>query len=220
MRTDYRSVYAVPDAAQGDEWIYGTFPNCKLLGLPCTIKVEALRDGDDQAKDVMGFAGMFKRGSPAIHVSGRDPYGGQTGPGRIRAVGMYSIDWLGLPESKWPAGVGCREPEAVSIVTWDDSHFEPKKWQHHSFWTPCSSTFTLCGIWCKTVIGHPFSVDEILAWIDESQKRPSYLKLNEKPHTTALRRLLETMVGSHNNGLGDVVLRRHTRWTYVWEPRV
>ena len=110
------SLYTVPASATGDARIYGRFEGQRILGQPCAITVERLEDSDERALDLLKRP-TFRRVGSAIHISGLDPFGKRTGPGFIRALGMYSIDYLGREDH--PSGCGSDAPEAVAILTWD-----------------------------------------------------------------------------------------------------
>ena len=210
---DHATVYTVPHGAEGLERVYGTFDDCRILGVPCTINVGMTPDGNSDCTDAFGFHGMFRRGCMAIHVSGRNQDGSHAQPGFIRALGHYEVVWPPHVTHP-PAGFGCRKPEYGVIVSDDPGY----GWQHHSKFAPCSSFFTLLGVWCCTVVDEPFTVPGLLADADRRLKRRSPMLLDEKPHTVALRRLLETVlrVTNHNLGVG-AMLKRSGRWGYVWE---
>lgn len=212
----FRSEYRTPAGAKGEARIYGDFPGCLLLGSPCTIKAAKQRDGWNEATDALGFSGVFARTGLAIHVSGRDDYGQKTGPGFVRGLARYSIDWLG--SKSHPSGLGCHKPEPAAIVTCDGGHRDPNEYHRVDRWTGCDYVFTLAGVlqWARTVNdGKEFTPVDILTWIDAMKKRT--YPLNESLHIATLRRLLEGAVGVSNNGLKNT-LHRSSRWRYVWTP--
>lgn len=219
------SVYVVPDNAAGDARVFGRFDSQRILGYPCSIVVDPLDDHDPQTADIFGRGGVFHRHGIAIHISGKDPFGKRTGPGFIRAIGAYAIDWLGR-ESPC-AGLGCRHAETAAIVTWDGDitgrGHRDDRWQHHALWSDSRGYITLAGLlewWRGDRERRTFTPRDVLAWIDnERGDAPgSTLSLTspDGQHTRAVRRLLESSVGVSNNGL-PATLRRMGRWSYCWE---
>jgi len=95
----------------GQDPVYGAWPDQCILGLRCTIRAEEMPSGDLRAMDALRVPGSFRRGGMAMHVSGRDKFDGHTGPGFIRALAMYSIDWGGANDipTDLPPGIGLRK---------------------------------------------------------------------------------------------------------------
>ncbi len=212
----FRTEYLIPEGARGEARIYGDFPGCRLLGSPCTIRTEKQADGWDGATDATGFPGVFAHGGRAIHVSGRDVFGRKSGLGFIRGLARYSVDWLGSKDH--PSGLGCHEPEAATIISFDGAHNTPERCYDLGFWGECRYIFTLAGVlcWARTVNeGKAFKPVDILKWIDAQKKRP--LPLNDPLHIAVLRRLLDGSVDIRKNGLKHT-LCRDGRWGYIWTP--
>ena len=214
------SEYSWSSSAQSWSKIYGEFPGCRILGAPCTIRSVRKNEGWPEAMDALGFSGVFSHVGMAIHVSGKDEGGRNTGPGRIRGLAEYSIDWLGA--EKHPSGLGCHKPEPAAIITCDGWHYRPDQYYQLFLWTGCNYIFTLAGVlrWSLEIdrMPLPFTPGNVLGWADKEQGRKSPMLLNEAPHVAALRRLLEAAVGSRNNGLTHI-LRRRGRWEYEWVAR-
>lgn len=215
------SRYAVPDTAAGNDRIYGRFADCQIIGKPCEIEATRLICGADVCVDALGVAGVFRRDGMAIHMSGINDAGEQTGPGFIRALSAYRVHWSGDHGSN-TAGLGCNgQDDPAAIVTCDsdrhgDSHYRPELWCHHAYYSPCSSFFTLAGIVELMKVGQVFSPASILKAADARLGRRSPMLLAERPHTTAMRRLLEEAVGVTNT-IHGVMLTRAGRWSYRFD---
>jgi len=217
MSSCHGSVYSVPDDAVGDARVYGRFEGQRILGSPCVITVERLDDGDPRALDLLRVPG-FRRVGAAIHISGLDPFGQRTGPGFIRALGLYSIDWHGREEH--PGGLGCAEPEPVAILTWDGdaggTYHRRDDWQHHVHYGACGSVLTLQAL--ADLFDDTFGPEDVCRRADEIQGRSRCLTYCEPQHIRAVRRLLDTHVGVQNNHIQPrATLRRASRWAYRWE---
>ncbi len=220
------SYYKVPDTAAGRDRIYGSFPGCRILGHDCTITIDELPDRDPQVADLGGNGTVFRRGGYAIHISGLDPYGTKTGPGFIRAIGLYSIRWHDTDSP--PAGLGWRRPEPAAIVSWDGdvtgrSH-RTDEWQHFAMFERCRSIVTLDGIvdLLHTRYGHdrPFRPLTICQLLDAVHGRSAddIMSYTDKQHVRAVRRLLEAAVDVRNQYVNsDYTVRRSGRWAYTLE---
>lgn len=221
MNSIVYSQYAVPTTATGDDRIYGRFEGCTILGMSCDIEAKPLQCGDDACVDALGVAGVFRRGDMAIHVSGINDFGEKTGPGFIRAIASYCVHWRSATMQP-PSGLGCDGGyEPTAIVTWDsekhsDSHYHKDLWAHHAYYSACSSFFTMAGIVKLMDVGKVFTPTSILHESDIRLGKRSPMLLGEKPHTVAMRRLLEEAVGVTNT-IHGVVLKRAGRWSYRFE---
>jgi hypothetical protein len=213
------SRYSARDGSPGDP--FGAFSNQRVLGHPCTIRVEPLPDGDPRAEDLLGWP--MRRGGPAIHISGLDPYGAPTGPGFVRELGLYAIDWLGREDH--PSGLGCRGPEAVALATWDGVHQSREQWAHHAFWGRCRGYVTARGIY--NLFGPDKAFTPMMICSEMNRRDSQYRHYTDRQHVSAVRRLLETMIGVSNVSAGAIVqdptrplwgvaLERAGRWGYRW----
>lgn len=205
--TAYGSIYSVPeDAAPGsDACVYGRFMGQQILGKRCTITCERLEDGDPRAVDILGYA--LRRGRVAIHISGKDDFGQRTGPGFVREMALYSVDWLGHEEDRC-SGLGCAEPEAAAIVTSDDNHRRPERYRHHCFYSGTDGFVSFDGIWQWWWSGERRDVNALLTprlvceEMDRRHERSwTYVELQ---HLRAVGRLLEGMVGVNNHAAGAI----------------
>lgn len=217
---------------------FGVFEGQRILGFPCTVHCERIKDGDSRAKDIFGQAAM-RRGGTAIHISGKNRFGHRTGPGFIRELCMYRIDWHGALDP--PVGLGCRGPEAACIVTWDDPgwpdvHYRPEQYMRHVFWDACNSFVSFDGVFFwwesqhKFMQGGPLTPQKVCKEIDSrrGRKRGDVLSVQEPEYYKVVRRLLEGMVGVQNNAPAPdphrpyhkVVLHRVGRWGYGWRRPV
>ena len=90
------------------------------MGETVELQIVSLQDGDLQIRDILGST--TRRSQAAIHISGFDPFGHKTGPGFIRAIGMYKTVFA--DGKKAFSGLGCDGAEPVLIVSWDrdESH--------------------------------------------------------------------------------------------------
>ncbi len=214
------SQYTTPDGATGDDRIYGRFEGQTCLGTPCAIICERIEDCDPRAVDMLGQAGVFRRGGVAIHISGKNPYGQRSGPGYIRALAMYAFDWGGRKDH--PSGIGANGPEPACIHTWDapgerGCHFEPGKWQHHAFYGGCDFMVTAEGLLRWAGDGRRFTPQDVCEAIDALRPDSISKLAADKQHISAVRRLLEAEVDVSNTTCRPAVLRRAGRWTYYWE---
>jgi hypothetical protein len=215
----YGSVYSLPDDAVGDARIYGRFDDQCLLRHPCSIVVTRLEDNDFRALDLLRRPAFCRVGA-GIHISGLDPFGERTGPGFIRALGMYSVDWLG--GDRRVSGLGCHRPEPAAIITWDGdcagNYHRRDDWCHHVHYASCESILTLQSV--ADLFHKTFSADDICAKADRLTGRTAgtIMSYQDPLHVRAVRRLLETHVDVQNNHIQPrAVLRRVKRWTYQWE---
>jgi len=219
------STYSVPTAAQGDDRVYGTFRNCAVLGHWCTIHVDRLPDGDPQVADMLGFGGVFTRGGVAIHISGKDDYGAKTGPGFIRAIGLYRVEWIGAGDHA--AGLGCYKPEPAVIASWDSgpagNGHRSNIWQHHAFFGGASHFVALKGVyrWWQ-VHRRGFGAQDVCEAIDNvrGHKRGDTGSVQDRQHISAVRRLLDGCVNVQSvaTPLGAMLVRVG-RWTYAFEEQ-
>lgn len=176
------SMYVVPDDAQGEARVFGTFGGCRVLGSACTIQVDRLEDNDSAARDILGYA-SFRVGGLSIHVSGLDDYGEKTGAGVIRAIGMYQVKWA--TPGHHATGTGCDRPDPAVIVQHDGDD-----WQHFVFFHAADAFFTLDGIreWARETEGNSFTPREVIEWLNARRSRYSPL---DKQHVGAVKRLLD-----------------------------
>lgn len=220
------SLYTVPIDATGDERIYGTFTEQRILGYPCTIKVDEVSDNNPAVRDMLGQAAVM-RGDAAIHISGLDPFGKKTGPGFIRAIGNVEVEFS-LPSQKEdpPAGLGCRGPEVAVIVSWDSDEMgnghRSDIWQHHSLFSGVDHWITLRGLlgWCKgssRIYEFGFTPRDVCEAIDRIGRREGCMRTaGDRQHESAVRRLLETLVDVQNTKLDGFMLGRSGRWNYYF----
>ena len=201
----------------GQDPVYGAWPDQCILGLRCTIRAEEMPSGDLRAMDALRVPGSFRRGGMAMHVSGRDKFGGHTGPGFIRALAMYSIDWGGANDI--PSGLGCEEPEPAGIVSWDGSdgrgHLDDR-WKIHAHYGGCSYFWTLEGIHAVFAACHRFDVADIIRHSNSAWRRDRVMAYDDTQKRSC-RRLLESSIGVNNHQIpGQPVLERVGRWDYRW----
>jgi hypothetical protein len=206
-----------PTGQRPDSRIYGAFPGCSVLDYSCTIHVEELPNRVPVA-DILGRTGVFSRGGLAIHISGRDSFGAQTGPGTIRALGRYRVEWA-RDYASTPSGLGCREPEPAVIVSWDGddgSGHDDDRWAHIVHWGCVRGYLTAWGLYREAVArGLPvFTANNVLEWIDERRQSRRWWRLaGDKQHITTVRRLCEHLV-SHDVVGSGWGLERRGRWSY------
>lgn len=217
---------------------FGRFEDQRILGIRCAIEADRIDDGDPRALDMLGRP--MRRGQVAIHISGMTPFGGRTGPGFVRELAIYRVDWLGNEERR-ASGFGCAGPEAGAIVTWDGgargkeswpaSHQRPEAWRHHAMFSACDGFVTIDGIyhWWTTGIRDADASLTPLAVCEELTRRAdrSWCDFTDRQHVSAVRRLLDGMVGVSNPAGGTIVvdgrqavLRRRARAGvrfYEWE---
>ena len=219
------SVYAVPADAAGEAAVYGEFGGCRILGHECSIVVERAGVDADQAPDILGRPNVWALGGHAIHISGLDTFGQRTGPGFVRALGRYRVQWASEPASPHdrPSGLGCREPEWAAIVSWDGDAtgrgHRDDRWQHIAHWGCVRGFLTGEGLRREWVAqGRPtFRAGDVLEWIDARRDmRRSMALAGDRQHSSAVRRLCETMVGVSNHPW-PWVLRRSGRWAYTFD---
>lgn len=205
------SIYRVPDDAPSV--IFGDFPNCQILGDPCTIRVTPLEAFDDsRAVDILGF-NSFCPGGIAIHISGKDDFGHKAGPTRIHALGLQEMLWI--RQGKHPSGTGCAGPEAVAILD------HPIAKPHVALWGRTDSILTLQGVYHWDACDQqPFSVGDIADYINARDGRLFNLG---KQQVAAIRALLEACVGATSHGIvsddgkiGVARLMRAGRGRYRW----
>lgn len=212
--------YQIPRDAQGRDHYFGRFEGCAFFDQPCAIVVLPPTH-DKPVRDALGAPMRVK--DLAIHVSGFSPYGKKTGPGFIRAVGDYSVDWLGKDHRG--AGFGFDGPEGACIVTWDDESIgthNTDEWQHVGFWSSSDCYISTAGLLSIAHDGLPFDAEYVVKGIDEVKReaqRRIFPDLS-KQHERSVRRLLEALVGVSNQpSLCErpwFHLERAGRWKYRW----
>lgn len=199
--------------------IFGDFPDCQILGDPCTIRVTPMNDYDPRAFDILGFT-SFRGGGIAIHISGKDDFGRKANPQRIHALGMQECLWV--RDGRHPSGTGCSKPDPVVIL--ESPGVEP----HFALWGRADGFITLEGLYLwddrARVPEVPFTAEHVAAYINMG--RESYLRLDSQQVST-IRRLLEFCVGVTNHGIvsddGKIgvarLVRAGGRYRYRWIRR-
>lgn len=163
----------------GDDPLYGEFHDCRILGDPCTIRVQRLEDGDARALDILGIP-SFRRGQLAIHVSGLDDRGKRSGGQPIRGIGMMECLWD--RPGRHPSGTGCNGPEPVVML----DNGEPG---HFAYWTRARGFITVAGI-----------ADRIKHRLLSARGIVELTDVNGPKHVAAVRRLLEDAENVLHNG--------------------
>lgn len=200
---------------------FGEFTGQRILGQACTIRVTPAEDGALPFQDMIGCP--MRRGRAAIHISGVDPFGKKTGPGFVRELGWYEEDYLGRKDH--PSGLGSNGKAPAALVTWDGVHQRQEEWAHHAFWGACNGYVTLDGVYGLVGPGKTFHPRDICLALERRTGRSDWY--NTRQHVSAIRRLLEGMVGVSNVAAGAIVpgpsrplwgcvLARIGRWQYFW----
>ena len=219
------AVYRMPRDAQGRDRYFGRFEGCAFFDQPCAIVV-LTPTHDKPVRDALGAPMRVK--DLAIHVSGYGQNGKRTGPGFIRAIGDYSVDWLG--EDHRGAGFGFDGPEGGAIVTWDDDSIGTHLggWEHMAYWSAADGFVSTAGVLSIAHDGGEFDAAYVVKGIDDVKRERGERTFPTlfKQHERSVRRLLEGLVGVSNQpslsgpdrpfGLW-FRLERVGRWKYRWE---
>jgi hypothetical protein len=223
----YIAVHPQPAGLVGKDRVYGTYGNQMLFGYPCSIRTIEIPDGDPRVIDAMGYAGTFRVGELAMHISGFNSYGAKAGAGRIEAIASYEVLWQ-TPDGRIPreknasfGGLGCEGPDICAIVG------DP---MHHAMFHEASYSVTLRGIhqWRKgdyyeyaSCAYFGFSPEDVCARVDEVRASGIYPTkfARQKQHTTAIRRLIEDAMRLGASIDGEELIR-YDRWRYRWTKRL
>lgn len=210
----------IPRDARGRDRYFGRFENCAFFDQPCAVVVTDATTGS-LVRDALGA--VMRVGDLAIHVSGFGPNGRETGPGFVKALGHYSVDWLGKEHRG--AGFGFDRAEGACIATWDDATIGTHHndgWQHVAYWSAADSYISTAGVLSIAHDGLPFDAKYVVNGVNEvkRERREMVFPSLFKQHERVARRLLEALVGVSNQpSLQErpwFHLERVGRWRYRW----
>lgn len=171
---------------------YGTFPGQVLLGEPATLRYERIEDHDQRARGI--FGDPLYRGELAIHVSGRDEFGGKTDAGVVREIAWSTTEFL-----RPGVSMGGADPHAVVIFS--SGPGQDSDWStplHIARWSPADSFVTWDGVATEFTGYGPFRPQAVIDRLNERNKaRGRTWDFSGPWHLGAVRRLLDLAYSTH-----------------------
>ena len=208
-----RSAYAM---REGDESVFGEFPDCHVLGQDVIQSYERVEDGDLRVKDIFGHP--LRRKAACIHISGLNDFGKLSFGALVYEIGWYTVRAKDGGEVKFSP----RDPHGVAIATsFQDLDENWGGKLHMGQWSASDGLVTLDAIETEFPGPHGiFTPADVIDRIEAVGKKRSW-SLKEPQHLRAVRRLLDQMVGVSNEAGGSIpgkTLHRHRRWGYIFRP--